>query len=319
MTQSELDARYETGIKRTGTYMLSGWVLMNEVCKNQGCNFPTLRTKDRSQIVCCLCDDPKQPYPVPSNVSTRTNEPAVAALTADEDAELEILNKESNDDDGNDNEDEDKDEGDGQGNERGDGQGGGQDPELMRDIQRRREQSELASKLLGQKMLQGWTLLQDECQRCVGNQKLCVLCNGNGNGESAAPEVVESKVAVASAAEPALTTADDASVHAGHKRPFVQIADEHHPVSITPSVAVHLNHRSSATTELPLSVSHQSRQTDTSHASIQIQQSIGSLVRKLGVLTANLESATNATDISSISTAIAAIGSAIASLQAANR
>ncbi|KAJ3062073.1 ADP-ribosylation factor protein 3 [Podochytrium sp. JEL0797] len=73
-------SRRDVGVERMGTYMLSGMVLTDTVCRTPNCKMPTFRSKDRkTDGFCCLCDDPKDPLPVPSEdgaVETRDQAPA---------------------------------------------------------------------------------------------------------------------------------------------------------------------------------------------------------------------------------------------------
>ncbi|KAJ3217031.1 hypothetical protein HDU67_008589 [Dinochytrium kinnereticum] len=190
------ESRREEGIKRMGSYMLGGWVLTDVPCPTRGCEMPTFRAKeDRSKFVCALCDDASRPFPPvvlgvfsDSDASARHREDeelnsssigmAVAALqTFTPLLCLENLLPPTNDDD--------------------DLEDADDFPPLTQEetnrILRRREASDRASRLMGQKLLEGWTMLADVCESeacgdlCVpllrrGEVVVCVLC-GWGGGE----------------------------------------------------------------------------------------------------------------------------------------
>lgn len=74
--KSPEDARHDVGIKSIGEHLLKGWVLLNDTCANTGCNLPLMaENRDISTPhICVLCDDPVAPYlPVNSNVVTKIN------------------------------------------------------------------------------------------------------------------------------------------------------------------------------------------------------------------------------------------------------
>ncbi|KAJ3184177.1 hypothetical protein HDU87_005023 [Geranomyces variabilis] len=191
-TKSEEQSRQDKGIAELGTYMLKGWVLTDTLCPNQGCNIPVVRKRDRSAQMCVLCDDPDHPW-LP--VKRAAGEESVAAasadattsaapesgasniLTAEEEAEIDATLQD----------------------------------DLARqqtaDFEQRREQGNRASKLLGQKMLQGWTLLDQLCKTptCIGiplvrnrrKQTLCVICEGDGAAVEPPAQVVAPPAAAA--------------------------------------------------------------------------------------------------------------------------
>ncbi|KAI9102600.1 hypothetical protein DFS34DRAFT_591234 [Phlyctochytrium arcticum] len=165
MTQAETEARNERGVSRLGTYMLQGWVLTGDLCPTSGCKLPLVRTKDRSKYLCVLCDDPKAPE-LPISAKVATPQPVASKTvpaekidenvpSAQEESELQALLDES----------------------------APTDAALREE---RRKQGDQASKLLGQKMLAGWTLLDEICpnKSCymiplVRNKRketLCVMC-----------------------------------------------------------------------------------------------------------------------------------------------
>ncbi|KNC98200.1 uncharacterized protein SPPG_06602 [Spizellomyces punctatus DAOM BR117] len=167
MTKAESEVRQDKGSSRLGTYMLQGWVLTDEPCPVPGCNIPLVRSKDRARKLCVLCDDPEHPHPPPSakpesNVETTS---VVNEITEEEEEELaNILAEEDRTTPSNQ-------------------VGETQDQEFARI---RREQGNKASRLLGQKMLAGWTLLDENCPNgtCYGvplvrnrqKQNYCVIC-----------------------------------------------------------------------------------------------------------------------------------------------
>lgn len=103
-----------------------------------------MRTKDRSKQICVLCDDPDCPYPPPNTPENmEIASPHASHLTKEEEEELDMMMEEST---------------------------AKASSDLPEEVQKRREQGERASKLLGQKMLAGWTLLDEECPNasCYG-------------------------------------------------------------------------------------------------------------------------------------------------------
>ncbi|KAJ1336870.1 hypothetical protein BSLG_006634 [Batrachochytrium salamandrivorans] len=168
--------RRQEGSRRIGTYMLSGWVLMDDMCPNRGCGLPIFRDKDRTKTICCMCDDPVSPLPpvrdvpakdvgthalaTPSPLSQEivdvasVNTPESIVLTKEEEKELMDTLEES------------------------------YKVESYSERNHHHEQSEKASQLIGQKMLQGWTMMQDACPNCLEiplvrnrqKQYMCVIC-----------------------------------------------------------------------------------------------------------------------------------------------
>ncbi|KAI8837090.1 hypothetical protein BC829DRAFT_49377 [Chytridium lagenaria] len=131
--------RREEGSKRLGTYMLQGWVLTDVPCTKPGCDMPTLRAKDdRTKYVCALCDDPR-PIPPVRNVGRPS------AMVADDD-DIEELDEEEDADEAMD-----------------DFEMAPLTPAEADRISRRREASDRASRLMGQRLLSGWTMLAETC------------------------------------------------------------------------------------------------------------------------------------------------------------
>ncbi|KAI8893918.1 hypothetical protein BC833DRAFT_606836 [Globomyces pollinis-pini] len=131
-------SRNDIGIERMGNYLLKGWVLTDLPCDR--CNIPTMRTKSKSKVgFCCLCDDEISPIPLTSlTISNNVSNDV-------ELQEIETLNSEFNNQTLVDNETFDFDS-----------------PEMME----KREENDRVTALLGKKLLQGWTMLQDNCPTC---------------------------------------------------------------------------------------------------------------------------------------------------------
>ncbi|KAJ3022905.1 hypothetical protein HKX48_004949 [Thoreauomyces humboldtii] len=186
--ETQDDDRRDKGITELGTYMLRGWVMTDITCGNPGCNLPTVRSKDRVTQMCVLCDDPRKPYP-PVNLAA----PAPVVIVSDSVVAptLGQKAKEAAEEDGEDEDEDDDDE---------------LEALMLEDLPptahslltaERRAQGDIASKRIGQKMLQGWTLLDENCptETCFGiplmksreKRKVCVMCDGK---PPAAPPVV---------------------------------------------------------------------------------------------------------------------------------
>ncbi|KAJ3141412.1 hypothetical protein HK100_007042, partial [Physocladia obscura] len=151
--------RRDIGVERMGTYMLSGWVLTDTPCRNPGCNMPTFRTKDSSKVqFCCLCDDPKNPIPADTVDNTPHTDENITT-TGDHSINTYGNNSISSDDDCDESE------------------------ERPMPASTARSDSDRASKLLGEKLLSGWTMLADVCSTChvtplmeKAGSRLCVKC-----------------------------------------------------------------------------------------------------------------------------------------------
>ncbi|KAK6097427.1 hypothetical protein MT418_003045 [Batrachochytrium dendrobatidis] len=210
--------RRQEGSRRMGTYMLTGWVLMNDMCSNKGCNLPVFRNKERTKTVCCMCDDPHSPIlPVISQpaASQLTNKDSISmvhqaqdkqtsdSITLTEEEEMELLAAMD------------------------------ERHEVDRSTEQDREQSERASDLIGQKMLQGWTLLQNVCRSCPGiplvrnrqNQTLCVICKQSGDELDDIAESIHVK--------PESVAMDQDDPICGQKRSFEKI------LTVSPTPHVH--------------------------------------------------------------------------------
>jgi uncharacterized Zn finger protein (UPF0148 family) len=137
-----------------GTFMLSGWVLTDTPCVK--CNIPTVRKKDRSiEGFCVLCDHESEPYPL-IEVNQKNQEAGKDVFNVKEPSELN-------------------------------------EAEMMEGFENPANAvftspKQSISSLLGKKMLQGWTMLQDCCPHentCNGvplmrnrNMELfCVCCD----------------------------------------------------------------------------------------------------------------------------------------------
>ncbi|KAF7301340.1 hypothetical protein MIND_00699200 [Mycena indigotica] len=154
-----------------GEYMLKGWVLTDRTCPSAGCSVPLMRSPSaRSPVVffCASCDGPPEgssssssktarPQPEPSSASSsshlsRSSTPPTEVSEASE----FVLPPESE------------------------------------QSRRRREQSDLASSAIGERLLKGWAMLAEECPSptCFGvplvrppkaggdkdHRKECVVC-----------------------------------------------------------------------------------------------------------------------------------------------
>ncbi|KAJ3129968.1 hypothetical protein HK098_007234 [Nowakowskiella sp. JEL0407] len=146
-----MKSRTDEASSRLGTYMLQGWVLTDRNCPVDGCLIPLLRSKDSSKWICALCDDRSNPYPPVKKVATTTPSKI-------EDKEMEDFEEEFEEE--------------------------WKPKELTEEQKQQKQKRDLATKLLGQKLLQGWTLLGEECPICIGiplmknrqGEKFCVSC-----------------------------------------------------------------------------------------------------------------------------------------------
>ncbi|KAL9554165.1 hypothetical protein MBANPS3_002933 [Mucor bainieri] len=150
-----------------GTYLLQGWVMTDEICKQESCSFPLMRSKDGSLSFCTFHDQlpnnsaafnykkaaaPAAPTTTTAPAETEQTKPSTDAVTPSA-AETAVDNGE----------------------------------EELRIRRERREQSSKASQLIGQKMLQRWALLNEHCPNpsCYAvplirnpdtKQMYCVIC-----------------------------------------------------------------------------------------------------------------------------------------------
>ncbi|KAJ3157372.1 hypothetical protein HDU89_002786 [Geranomyces variabilis] len=283
-TKTEEQSRQDKGIAELGTYMLKGWVLTDTLCPNQGCNIPVVRKRDRSAQLCVLCDDPDHPWlpvkreTVNEEVSVTVETTTAAApesgasniLTAEEEAELDATLQDD------------------------------LAREETADFEQRREQGNKASKLLGQKMLQGWTLLDAVCKTptCIGiplvrnrqKQTLCVICEGTG--AAVEPPAQVAAPAAASAAAPMPARAAPTETDSAKRR------------KLAPAPA---NTTSSASTGVT--------NTTSSDLAAQVDETISTLVSKLEELRQLAADASLPANTRAACDAIASCAGAIAALQ----
>ncbi|TPX45182.1 hypothetical protein SeLEV6574_g04023 [Synchytrium endobioticum] len=204
------ESRQERGIKLIGDYLLRGWVLTDDRCRNHasGCAMPTMRSRDGSKYVCVLCDDEKWPPASmvgPNGVDLVDGQsaavgsistlPTVSSLGRnDENSSLGDMEEpgmngtmtvDDTDDDFN--------------------LPNGHDapPLLNMADENRYELTNRATRLLGQRLLQGWTMLNEECPNpnCPGiplcqnrqHHKYCVLCERTYVNEADLPLATASR------------------------------------------------------------------------------------------------------------------------------
>ncbi|KAJ3166846.1 hypothetical protein HDU88_002931 [Geranomyces variabilis] len=283
-TKTEEQSRQDKGIAELGTYMLKGWVLTDTLCPNQGCNIPVVRKRDRSAQLCVLCDDPDYPW-LPVKRETVNEEVSVTAettttaapesgasniLTAEEEAEFDATLQDDF------------------------------AREQTADFEQRREQGNKASKLLGQKMLQGWTLLDALCKTptCIGiplvrnrqKQTLCVICEGNGAVE---PPAQVAAPAAASAAAPMPARAAPTETDSAKRRKLAPA-----PANTTSSASAGVTN------------------TTSSDLAAQVDETISTLVSKLEELRQLAADASLPANTRAACDAIASCAGAIAALQA---
>lgn len=144
---------------KLGQYMLSGWILTDMPCKNSGCHGPLIRSPQGRLPVTHFCpncdDDPDASSSSSESKKSRTSTPPTETSNLSESPPLA--------------------------------------PVIDTDeIRRHREQSDRASHEIGNRLLQGWTMLADECPgpTCYGvplvrpprpgnekdPRKECVIC-----------------------------------------------------------------------------------------------------------------------------------------------
>ncbi|KAJ3104167.1 hypothetical protein HDU96_009014 [Phlyctochytrium bullatum] len=183
LTQMTSEDRREEGIKRMGTWLLQGWVMTENVCPKPGCDIILFRSRDGATLLCPLCDDPVRPIPpvlqVAEVVEPEPRPRPVVNGMADDVDEVE------------------EDEDDGSLPPLQDAEG----------ALRRRAASDRASRLMGQRLLNGWAMLAESCESpsCLevgvplmrrGAVTLCVLCENTS---------VENNDAVVTEAPPSVT------------------------------------------------------------------------------------------------------------------
>ncbi|KAI7864276.1 hypothetical protein BDF14DRAFT_1836214 [Spinellus fusiger] len=161
-----------TATSLLGTYLLQGWIMTDEQCQTPECVVPIMCSKDRSVKFCVIHD------PLPTG-SAGQKKPINTSATI---AEVHSNSKSLHDTNTSKNKEADT------------------DSELELDDEwvgmkssnsalqtHRREQSSKASQLIGQKLLQRWTLLNDICpnEQCyavplmrnpANKHMLCVIC-----------------------------------------------------------------------------------------------------------------------------------------------
>ncbi|KAI7903119.1 uncharacterized protein BX663DRAFT_509619 [Cokeromyces recurvatus] len=139
------------------TYLLQGWVMTDEICKIDDCSFPLMRSKDGSLSFCTHHDE------LPANGANHHYEVKQKNIKNEQAQNSDPLKKESTQATVDFTEEE------------------------LRLRRERRDQSSRASQLIGQKMLQRWTLLNDHCpnESCYAiplvrnpetNERYCVIC-----------------------------------------------------------------------------------------------------------------------------------------------
>ncbi|RUS21985.1 hypothetical protein BC937DRAFT_90745 [Endogone sp. FLAS-F59071] len=194
----EEGAEYSRAVSLTSKYMLEGWVLTDGVCSVPDCHVPLLRSKDFSIRFCVVHDEEPTVSAAGTGNGTSTprsendkssGTPAApvfetptaaleAKLAATVVAEKEEVYKD----------DDEKDDGDKDDNKIQELGEEAMDSAVANDeeVQKRREQSAKASQLIGQKLLQGWAMVNEVCPSdgCYGipllrnrsKQLYCVIC-----------------------------------------------------------------------------------------------------------------------------------------------
>ena len=132
-------------------------VMLEDSCETANCNLPLMRTKDRSRTICVLCNDgdlppaeQAEPAPIVDDTDENASEPEVLGTDAEgKSGRLMLLSLYDAD------------------CHSADSAVG--DVESV-EVERRREQAQLATRLLGQRMLAGWALLGEICRNstCYG-------------------------------------------------------------------------------------------------------------------------------------------------------
>ncbi|KAI7880241.1 hypothetical protein K492DRAFT_237403 [Lichtheimia hyalospora FSU 10163] len=146
------------------TFLLQGWVMTDEHCRVPDCPVPIMRSKDGSIRFCVTHDT----LPTGSAKQTASSHHAQSDTQQQEQRQEQVIVQEPP----------------AAAAAAGDRQG---DDDDARRIQlERREQSSRASQLIGQKMLQRWTLLNETCpnpecyaiplMRDLSKRMVCVIC-----------------------------------------------------------------------------------------------------------------------------------------------
>jgi uncharacterized Zn finger protein (UPF0148 family) len=141
---------------RLSELLLRGWVMCEDACINDQHSIPMMRSKQSSEQWCVICDEDKF-RELGIQFSEARKPPTTASISMQVDATTESTSTEPMQ----------------------------TDTELPAQPQRQR--TDQISRLLGEKMLQGWTLLDDVClaESCRGvplmrnrqQQRVCVSCN----------------------------------------------------------------------------------------------------------------------------------------------
>ncbi|KAI9208849.1 uncharacterized protein BJ171DRAFT_487495 [Polychytrium aggregatum] len=179
-------SRRDLGIKKIGSLLLKGWVMMDAVCSTPGCDLTLMRTKDSSRIICVLCDD-EGSLPVPTVPAAQTlSQPKDVSEHAS--ADQNYLDSQDRQDD------------------RDDGSELRPSAVDLAEAEERRRQSSAATSAMGELLLKGWAMLGEVCPnpKCYGiplmrnkeKQKYCVGCK---------------RFLVQEAAPPSATTAADST------------------------------------------------------------------------------------------------------------
>ncbi|KAJ3300011.1 hypothetical protein HK104_005265 [Borealophlyctis nickersoniae] len=320
---SQREARLNRGTSKLGTYLLQGWVMMEQPCATPGCNIPLVRTKDRTRTMCVLCDDPQNPDRPPEPFTEVEDEGDEFPLAEADSAVGDVESVE---------------------------------------VERQREQSQRASALLGQRMLAGWTLLGENCQSagCFGiplvrnrqKQKQCVICESwysdgseveedGGKLQEAQkqhqPEIASKATRNGQTSPSAMLSGTSSSKPVEDPKepaPIFRMPDlaaDKEPASATfwkvlIRVSIHKHQDagkkrklSSAPSSAPLAAYVPLPATEEADVSDEINQTISSLVKQMTVLRQRLDQSTSVSDIKSVCDAVASCAAAVAACQAVRR
>ncbi|KAJ3055762.1 hypothetical protein HK097_009415 [Rhizophlyctis rosea] len=301
MVKTEREKRQDRGTSKLGTYLLQGWVMLEDSCETPGCNLPLMRTKDRSRTICVLCNDPNG-----ADLPPQQPEPATAFDSGEETAsEPEVL---------------------------------GTDAEAVGDVEsveleRRREQGQLATRLLGQRMLAGWALLGENCRNstCYGiplvrnrqKRKHCVICQTWYDDE------VENNAERDKAAEPV----NGPSSASGKEKQIADDTTPSDPERTPKAMEPFASHASDLTKKRKIDTPSTTpafvpvtsdRQSIASYATTsvgsEVDQTIGALLQRLTSLRHALEQPSlHPAEIKVISDAISSVAAAITACQAVRK